>query len=967
MEQPSRFLRLSLTLATIAALAVGLSSSYSVGVASTQAAPPAQGDSHYFPETKHTVAGKFWQYWQGHGGLQQQGYPISEQLQEKSEIDGKTYTAQYFERAVFELHPEKAAPYDVLLSLLGTLLYNQKYTSGAPGQSVDAAAGAQKFPETGKTVGGMFLDYWKSHGGLAQQGFPISEEFTETSPLDGKPYKVQYFERAVFEAHPEQKAPYNVLLSQLGTFRYQAHYGAQTGGGAKGDAGPAAFFSQGVDAYKAGNYDDAITAFGQAIQASAQYEAAYVNRAIAYFAKGDNANALKDLNQATGIQPKDTTPLYLSGIVLYKQGDFAGAVQAFSNLAQANASDVRGYYWRAYAYLGQNDTANAQDDFGRAARLAPDANLGKQAQAALDQLTNGETPAAAQIPALDPVQGDPPAPTPTPTQPAGGQLVSDLTFRPQTDGFKFENYVSSPTLTDLTPADLRRMFGDQVCANLMNGCTLTPPAQQWMDKTNKDMAGGHCEGFASLSLVFFQHKEDPNQFGAPKTHDLTLDGNTNLQREIAYFWATQATNPTSDAAIMNKTPAEILDILIDAFKTGSTSPKTYTMGIFQPGFKDGHAITPYAVEDRGNGQYAVRVYDNNFPDLERELLINRTANTWTYEGSTDPSQPNSTYRGDATTKTLGLTPTDPRLQTQVCDFCTGGNPGGTTTNTNIGGLGDLSNFGILSNLSGFQALSSLSHLSSFGSFGSFSVAQATTRYNEVSLDGNAHLLITDAQGRRTGYVTDTQFVNEIPGLIVKPITSANLWQEDLEPVYDVPTGVQFSLAVENPDPKNDSLSTVSMIGPGYDLSVEDLVLEPNTADHINFSPDGKTIVYKTDYSDSPDMVLGTDGTNADYSFDLKGVDLADQGSVTTHLDTDKGRLVLDAKDNTEATTYSLTMDRIDDQSEQVFGHDNIQLQPGDTAYLDYAAWQGNGTPLLLEIDHGSDGTIDTTLELSDVH
>jgi hypothetical protein len=37
---------------------------------------------------------------------------------------------------------------------------------------------------------------------------------------------VQYFERAVFELHPENAAPFDVLLSQLGTFRYQAKYQA---------------------------------------------------------------------------------------------------------------------------------------------------------------------------------------------------------------------------------------------------------------------------------------------------------------------------------------------------------------------------------------------------------------------------------------------------------------------------------------------------------------------------------------------------------------------------------------------------------------------------------------------------------------------------------------------------------------------------------------------------------------------
>jgi hypothetical protein len=84
--------------------------------------------------------------------------------------------------------------------------------------------GSRTFPETGKTVRGIFLDYWTSHGGLAQQGYPISNEMQETSDLNGKTYTVQYFERAVFEHHPENTAPNNILLSQLGTFQYKAKY-----------------------------------------------------------------------------------------------------------------------------------------------------------------------------------------------------------------------------------------------------------------------------------------------------------------------------------------------------------------------------------------------------------------------------------------------------------------------------------------------------------------------------------------------------------------------------------------------------------------------------------------------------------------------------------------------------------------------------------------------------------------------
>jgi hypothetical protein len=188
-------------------------------------APPAahgQSNGRFFPETGHTVEGRFLDYWQSHGGLAQQGYPLTDEQEEISDTDGKMYRMQYFERAVFEYHPENAPPYDVLLTLLGVFRYRQQYgPAGAPDQHANPAD-SRLFPETGYHLGGDFRAYWEQHGGLAQQGYPISDEFTEISPLDGRPYTVQYFQRAVFERHPEHAGtPYAVLLSQLGTFRYQ--------------------------------------------------------------------------------------------------------------------------------------------------------------------------------------------------------------------------------------------------------------------------------------------------------------------------------------------------------------------------------------------------------------------------------------------------------------------------------------------------------------------------------------------------------------------------------------------------------------------------------------------------------------------------------------------------------------------------------------------------------------------------
>ena len=116
-------------------------------------------------------------------------------------------------------------------------------TSAAP--RTQPAGPCQTFPETRQTVCEPFLSYWRNHGGLAQQGYPISGEFTEVSDLNGKPYTVQYFERAVFEKHPENQPPYDVLLSQLGTYLGRQKYPGGFPTPSAGSAGKIAYSTAG--------------------------------------------------------------------------------------------------------------------------------------------------------------------------------------------------------------------------------------------------------------------------------------------------------------------------------------------------------------------------------------------------------------------------------------------------------------------------------------------------------------------------------------------------------------------------------------------------------------------------------------------------------------------------------------------------------------------------------------------------
>ncbi|HKP54035.1 MAG TPA: peptide ABC transporter substrate-binding protein [Chloroflexia bacterium] len=90
----------------------------------------------WFPESHHTLSGEVLEYWKRYGGLTQFGFPLSEPFQEVSQADGEPYTVQYFERNRFELHPEKFAPYDVELGLLGVEQYGM---TAIPGDALPVA------------------------------------------------------------------------------------------------------------------------------------------------------------------------------------------------------------------------------------------------------------------------------------------------------------------------------------------------------------------------------------------------------------------------------------------------------------------------------------------------------------------------------------------------------------------------------------------------------------------------------------------------------------------------------------------------------------------------------------------------------------------------------------------------------------------------------------------------------------
>ncbi len=175
------------------------------------AAPPlpAPVGEVYFPETGHNVRGEFKNYWDRNGGLAVFGFPISEEFTEQTP-EG-SFTVQYFERQRFEFHPEKAAPYNVLLGRLGDSVLRDRGDDWFNFPKGQPENGCLFFEQTQHKVCGEFRKYWENNGlndpalskydrSLQLFGLPLSEPTTETN-RDGATVTTQWFERGRFEYH----------------------------------------------------------------------------------------------------------------------------------------------------------------------------------------------------------------------------------------------------------------------------------------------------------------------------------------------------------------------------------------------------------------------------------------------------------------------------------------------------------------------------------------------------------------------------------------------------------------------------------------------------------------------------------------------------------------------------------------------------------------------------------------------
>jgi hypothetical protein len=172
----------------------------------------AQSGGRYYPETGHTVDPYFLPTFNGLGGLDILGYPITDAF-----IDPVTgLLIQYFQNSRLELYPVRTdGVWNVRLSPLGEILGGWQTVPEGSSLPVGTKPGCKYFKASDHWVCHAFREYFESHGGQERFGFPISEFTLENGRL------VQHFQNFRLDWHPEGSTGTQVRVAPLGLLHFE--------------------------------------------------------------------------------------------------------------------------------------------------------------------------------------------------------------------------------------------------------------------------------------------------------------------------------------------------------------------------------------------------------------------------------------------------------------------------------------------------------------------------------------------------------------------------------------------------------------------------------------------------------------------------------------------------------------------------------------------------------------------------
>lgn len=515
----------------------------------------------------------------------------------------------------------------------------------------------------------------------------------------------------------------------------------------------------------------------------------------------------------------------------------------------------------------------------------------------------------------------------SPGQESDGKIIASINFDPKVDGFGFKNYGGKPEEEgDLDAADLIKLFGaNNVCIEGKNAddCVLYETAQTWIEQQIKFMKAGHCEGMAVDSLRFwlnkgFRGKAKPGDFQsqAKKTFDLELDDP--VANYVAYYHIIQELKEAFDFKdrTLKMKPSQIVDMLVDSFREGKEYYTLHIANRINGQWKDGHAITPFAVEDMGDGEYRILVYDNNFPGQTRFVEVNDKDETWRYHTASNPNETEDDYDGNANTHTFGLSRLSDRERAVYrCPFC--------------------------------EEEESGAHAS-----------PANADFLTFQLNGEGNILLTDGTGRRLGFDPQKkQTLSEIPGAQVLGLAGG--LGLDISPTYRVPyqkSGKPFTINVSGTSLKSEVDADMEIDGPGFVVGFDGISVDPGENLSMTVSPDGRQLSFTASQDGETPAIFITTESGAEkpsYEFQIGGIQLNSGKTFTVTLDLAKERLYF-KDDDPDRDKYDVVVERTNaDGTKDYYDHEDMEVGKRDNYELDFRKWNGKGPLCVMDDDEGN--------------
>jgi tetratricopeptide (TPR) repeat protein len=134
----------------------------------------------------------------------------------------------------------------------------------------------------------------------------------------------------------------------------------------------AVYLQRGNAWFAKGDYDSAITDYGEAINRNPKFIDAYQNRGRALFKRGDFDRANKDFSEAIRLNPRSIHAFNDRGLSLYNKGEFDLAIKDFTKAISLDSKFAAAYNNRGLAFRDKRKLDNAIADYDEVIKLAPD-------------------------------------------------------------------------------------------------------------------------------------------------------------------------------------------------------------------------------------------------------------------------------------------------------------------------------------------------------------------------------------------------------------------------------------------------------------------------------------------------------------------------------------------------------------------------------------------------------------------